>query len=32
MAREVQFDGQIVTLCDVQGMPTWSGPRRGAAK
>ena len=32
MAREVQFDGQIVTLRDVQGLPMRSGPRRGAAK
>ena len=31
MAREVQFDGQIITLRDAQGMPMWS-IRRAAAK
>ena len=32
MAREVQLDGQVLTLRDAQGMPTWSGLRRTAAK
>jgi sporulation protein YlmC with PRC-barrel domain len=32
MAREVQFDGHVVTLRDMQGMPMWSSLRRGAAK
>jgi sporulation protein YlmC with PRC-barrel domain len=32
MAREVQFDGHIVTLRDMQGMPMWSSLRRGAEK
>jgi sporulation protein YlmC with PRC-barrel domain len=32
MAREVQFDGQLVTLRDAQGMPMWSSLRRPAAK
>ena len=32
MAREVQFDGQIITLRDAQGMPMWSSLRRAAAK
>src|SRR5215510_10105331 len=32
MAREVQFDGQLVTLRDAQGMPMWSSLRRAAAK
>jgi sporulation protein YlmC with PRC-barrel domain len=32
LAREVQFDGQIVTLRDAQGMPVWSSLRRAAAK
>jgi sporulation protein YlmC with PRC-barrel domain len=32
MAREVQFDGQVVTLRDAQGMPMWSSLRRRAAK
>jgi sporulation protein YlmC with PRC-barrel domain len=32
MAREVQFDGQILTLRDAQGMPMWSSLRRAAAK
>jgi len=32
MAREVQFDGQSLTLRDVQGMPVWSSLRRAAAK
>ena len=26
MAREVQFDGQIITLRDAQGMPTVEQP------
>ena len=28
MAREVQFDGQVLTLRDAQGMPMWSSLRR----
>jgi sporulation protein YlmC with PRC-barrel domain len=32
MAREVQFDGQLVLLRDVQGMPMWSSLRRTTAK
>jgi hypothetical protein len=32
MAREVQFDGQVITLRDAQGMPMWSSPRRPVAK
>jgi sporulation protein YlmC with PRC-barrel domain len=32
MAREVQFDGQVLTLRDAQGMPLWSSLRRAAAK
>src|SRR5215475_4388127 len=32
MAREVQFDGQFVTLRDAQGMPMWSSLRRATAK
>ena len=32
MAREVQFDGQLITLRDAQGMPMWSSLRRAAAK
>ena len=32
MAREVQFDGQVLTLRDAQGMPMWSSLRRAAAK
>ena len=32
MAREVQFDGQVITLRDAQGMPKWSSLRRAAAK
>ena len=32
MAREVQFDGHVVTLRDAQGMPMWSSLRRGVAK
>jgi sporulation protein YlmC with PRC-barrel domain len=32
MAREVQFDGQLVTLRDAQGMPMWSSLRRTTAK
>jgi sporulation protein YlmC with PRC-barrel domain len=32
MAREVQFDGQVITLRDAQGMPMWSSLRRAAAK
>jgi len=30
MAREVRFDGQIITLRDAQGMPMWSSLRRAA--
>jgi len=32
MAREVQFNGQLVTLRDAQGMPMWSSLRRATAK
>ena len=32
MAREVQLDGQVLTLRDAQGMPMWSSLRRPAAK
>jgi hypothetical protein len=32
MAREVQFDGQLIMLRDAQGMPMWSSLRRAAAK
>jgi sporulation protein YlmC with PRC-barrel domain len=32
MAREMQFDGQVITLRDAQGMPVWSSLRRAAAK
>jgi hypothetical protein len=32
MAREVQFDGQLMTLRDAQGMPMWSSLRRATAK
>jgi hypothetical protein len=32
MAREVQFDGQVITLRDAQGTPIWSSLRRAAAK
>jgi sporulation protein YlmC with PRC-barrel domain len=32
MAREVQFDGQVITLRDAQGMPLWSSLRRAATK
>jgi sporulation protein YlmC with PRC-barrel domain len=32
MAREVQFDGQVIMLRDAQGMPMWSSLRRPAAK
>ena len=32
MAREMQFDGQLVTLRDAQGMPMWSSLRRATAK
>jgi sporulation protein YlmC with PRC-barrel domain len=32
MAREVQFDGQVIMLRDAQGMPMWSSLRRAAAK
>src|SRR5262245_2438164 len=32
MAREVQFDGQLVTLRDAQGMPMGSSLRRATAK
>jgi len=32
MAREVQLDGQIITLRDAQGLPLWSSLRRAAAK
>jgi len=28
----VQFDGQVITLRDAQGMPMWSSLRRAAAK
>jgi hypothetical protein len=31
MAREVQFNGQVITLRDAQGMPLWSSLRRAAA-
>ena len=32
MAREVQLDGQVLTLRDVQGMPMWSSLRRTVTK
>jgi hypothetical protein len=32
IAREVQLDGQVLTLRDVQGMPMWSSLRRTTAK
>jgi hypothetical protein len=32
MAREVQFDGKVVTLRDAQGMPMWSSLQGAAAK
>jgi hypothetical protein len=32
VAREVQFDGQVITLRDAQGMPMWSSVRRAATK
>ena len=32
MAREVQLDGQVLTLRDAQGMPMWSSLRRTATK
>ena len=32
MARDVQFDGQVITLRDAQGMPMWSSLRRATAK
>jgi hypothetical protein len=32
IAREVQFDGQVLTLRDAQGMPMWSSVRSTAAK
>lgn len=32
MAREVQFDGQVITLRDAQGTPIWSSLRRAAGK
>jgi len=32
IAREVQFDGHVVTVRDTQGMPIWSSLRRGATK
>ena len=32
MAREVQFDGQVITLRDAQGMPMWSSVHRAATK
>jgi sporulation protein YlmC with PRC-barrel domain len=32
MAREVQFDGQVVTLRDAQGMPMWNSLQGAAAK
>jgi sporulation protein YlmC with PRC-barrel domain len=31
MAREVQFNGQVVTLRDTQGIPVWSSLRHGTA-
>jgi sporulation protein YlmC with PRC-barrel domain len=32
MAREVQFDGQVIMLRDTQGMPMWSSLHGAAAK
>jgi hypothetical protein len=32
MAREIQFDGQVITLRDAQGMPMWSSVRHTATK
>jgi hypothetical protein len=32
MAREVQFDGKVVTLRDARGMPMWSSLQGAAAK
>jgi sporulation protein YlmC with PRC-barrel domain len=32
MAREIQCEGQLITLRDAQGMPMWSSLRRGVAK
>jgi sporulation protein YlmC with PRC-barrel domain len=32
MAREVQFDGKVVTLRDAQGVPMWSSLQGAAAK
>ena len=32
IAREVQFDGYILTLRDTQGVPLWSSLRRSAAR
>ena len=32
MAREVQCEGQVITLRDAQGMPMWSSLRRAAVK
>jgi len=32
MAREVQFDGQVITLRDAQGIPMWNSIRRAATK
>ena len=32
LAREVQFDGEVMTLRDAQGMPMWSSRHRAAAK
>jgi sporulation protein YlmC with PRC-barrel domain len=32
MAREVQFDGQTLTLRDAQGLPVWNSLRRSAAR
>jgi hypothetical protein len=32
MAREVQFDGQVLALRDAQGTPVWSSLRRTATK
>jgi sporulation protein YlmC with PRC-barrel domain len=32
MARAVQFDGQILTLRDAQGLPVWNSLRRSAAR
>jgi len=32
LAREVQFDGQTLTLRDAQGLPVWNSLRRSAAR